>query len=187
MDQGLPIDDEKDFLTEAVFAGVHLYQTTQTAQTQGHAAQHLATKEVWDAASPEFKSSLEPLISGAEGVQALLSLPTWFSSLLEQIQALPRQQQGQHIGVIVTKPPETVLIIVPSADTGRWALFDSHSRPQLGIHGSYLVTATSHEPITARLVDLFPGLPSEGNDDAVSIWHMMYNTVEATPFVRKCV
>jgi hypothetical protein len=80
---------------------------------------------------------------------------------------------------MVIIPPETI-------QTSQWALFDSHSRPQLSIDGSYLLTAPSSDAILNHLRILFPALTDGGVlGDEESIWTMMYNSIEANVFVRK--
>ena len=89
-----------------------------------------------------------------------------------------------NIGIIITKPPETVCVILPpisvpvsvsaanvvgselssSTSTGKYYLFDPHARPQLGLDGAYLVSTDFEVDILQRLDDLFPPLPADDDD-----------------------
>lgn len=98
-----------------------------------------------------------------------------------------------NIGIIITKPPETICIILPpisslpvsvSADngvrselsspsTGKYYLFDPHARPQLGLDGAYLVSSDFEEDILQRLDDLFPPLPADDyfSEEGAGFYH----------------
>ena len=93
----------------------------------------------------------------------------------------------RHIGVVITKPPETICLILPplSSPAGKWLLFDSHSRPHLGLDNSYLVIADDEGTILRRLDELFPPFALDQDDpDALQI-QLMYNTFESYFFQRK--
>lgn len=154
---------------------------------------------------PELSSKLVKI--GDEPLQGLVSDSTSFEKLFDRIEKLsPNNHKA--IGVIITKPPETVLVVLPPAALtnatttattiapstttttsqrttstfrGPYAFFDSHSRPQLGLDGSYLVETRELEEIINRLKDIF----SAEVDSSDSYYSMMYNTFEGTAFQLK--
>lgn len=189
LDEGLPIDQEKETLTDAVFTGIQMYSTTK--QQIATSVAHFTVNEVWETI-PALQQDLN---TTGDGLQSLLTTPTCFQDLFNQIKTLSALSETQYTGVILTKPPETILVIIPPNSTNqssnslhekRWCLFDSHSRPQLGINGSYLMTASDPNVIIDHLKTLFPPLRDTGNAfEQDSIWTMMYNSIEANSFVRR--
>lgn len=110
---------------------------------------------------------------------------------------------GKYIGLIITKPPETVCLLLPpietiettpagtntTASSSRYVFFDSHSRPQLGFYGSYLVASSRQEDIVRRLQSIFIPLPVDDVDEVgmdelgwnyIYNMQMMYNMFEAS-------
>lgn len=107
---------------------------------------------------------------------------------------------GKYIGLIITKPPETVCLLLPPIETtpagsntvassSRYVFFDSHSRPQLGFYGSYLVSSSRQEDIVKRLQSVFIPLPVDDVDEVgmdelgwnyIYNMQMMYNMFEAS-------
>lgn len=79
------------------------------------------------------------------------------------------------VGIVITKPPETVAVLI-SAD--KCYFFDSHSRPEYGIDGAYLVSCTDIEGVVNRLCLVFPPMESTGD----SMMDMMYGSFEASAF-----
>jgi len=105
------------------------------------------------------------------------------------------QNNTLYIGIIITKPPETVCVLLPprglsttspqSNETPlQYHLFDPHSRPQLGLDTAYMVSSTSEEDIIDRLERLLPPLPSDdfggGYESGTNWGAMMYNMFECT-------
>jgi len=102
--------------------------------------------------------------------------------------------EGKYIGLIITKPPETVCVLLPPmeatpASSSRYVFFDSHSRPQLGFYGSYLVASTRQEDVVRRLQSIFIPLPVDDVDEVgmdelgwnyIYNMQMMYNMFEAS-------
>ena len=147
--------------------------------------------------SPDLNSKLTKIDQENKlPLQGLLTQPAPFELLLDKVVTL-NQNRHKAIGVIITKPPETVVVILPAADSGetsgnrnRYALFDSHSRPQLGIEGSYLVETSQRAEIINRLHDIFPlqeqsfGTEMESSmmDENESFMTQMYATFEGSAF-----
>jgi len=76
----------------------------------------------------------------------------------------------------------------------QYAFFDSHSRPQLGFTGSYLVVSKSQEDIVRRLQSIFIHIPVDDVDEVgmdelgwnyIYNMQMMYNMFEASVFQLK--
>lgn len=79
------------------------------------------------------------------------------------------------IGVVITKPPETIAVLI---SRGSFFFFDSHSRPQLGIEGAYLVECDGIEGLVHRILLVFHTMECSGDD----MIDMMYNLFEGTTF-----
>lgn len=90
----------------------------------------------------------------------------------------------RHIGIVMTKPPETVCLVIAVEDAHKHEnyLFDSHSRPQLGLQNGYLLKG-KQSVLVEHLTALFPYVCVD--DDVQSIQNIMYNTFEYTIFVCK--
>ena len=76
---------------------------------------------------------------------------------------------------MITKPPETVSVIISRE---KCYFFDSHSRPQIGIEGAYLVSCDDVEGLVRRIMLVFPAMESTGD----TMMDMMYNSFEGTIF-----
>jgi len=86
-------------------------------------------------------------------------------------------EHSSAIGMVVTKPPETVCIVLH--ENGQDLLmFDSHSRPSLGFSGANVLKTKSTDAVLHFLVRTFPHFPCD--EEAVSL---MYNCFECTFFV----
>ena len=81
------------------------------------------------------------------------------------------------VGIVITKPPESVAVVIDPIKS-IYYLFDSHSRPQLGIDGAYLIACDSTESISKRLSLIFPAIDSTDG----TMMEMMYNSFEGTLF-----
>lgn len=89
----------------------------------------------------------------------------------------------KYIAVVVTKPPETVCVLLPptSAPPGsKFIFFDSHSRPQFGYSGAYMVLCNDEMGLVSRLQAVFPSLAMEGGGE--DYMQMMYNMFEGSVF-----
>jgi hypothetical protein len=158
-------------LTECIYLGVGKF-----SELNSGALNHVAVDELGNAFFDQIHTE-------GEVFQGLITVPGAFQSLFEE--AENRCPKGQYIGVIVTKPPETVCLIIPSRRSSssseqKYFLFDSHSRPEQGINGSYLVVSNSRESIISRLERLFPTLDGMDSDDTFSY---MYNMFEGNFFI----
>ncbi len=161
-------------LQNALVEGVVKYnELNSTGDTR-----HFSVEEL----QPLFSDSLVPL-NTAQGVTTDKDA---FRNLLQS--AANYTAAGNYIGIVITKPPETVCIVIPT-DTSipityqsmRYALFDSHARPQYGFDGAYLLLSDTEGEVIDHLMRLFPGLEGGGG----SVYEMMYNMFEATIFSLK--
>lgn len=141
-------------------------------------AKHFSAEELL----PIFSDSLA-VLGNTQGVTTDASA---FRQLFKNV--FSREKVGNYVGIVITKPPETVCILVPtesatsSSDSAlQYALFDSHARPQYGYSGAYLLLSYAEEEIIQHLQMLFPGL-TEGEG---SVYEMMYNMFDATTFSLK--
>lgn len=156
-----------------------------------HGAQnisHLSVEEFYSA-SIDLKTKIHKI---GESFQGLLTRRNAFTEMIntarENVANTPNSRH-KNIGLIITKPPETVCITIPPLDsvTGEatYSFFDSHSRPQHGITGSYLVTSTDIDSILLRLNAIFPECSDAlDSGDQDSYMQMMYLTFECTVFQR---
>ena len=137
---------------------------------------------------PTIKTSIDKL---GDSFQLLLTESDCFHTLFEQSYHLCTHERTQHyIAIIITKPPETIVVFLPPKinttdlnipNTLPYYLFDSHSRPSLGIDGSYMVKTKTLESLIQRLKTLFPPLESDvGEEDNYMTW--MYNSIEGVVY-----
>ena len=164
---------EASELGDVVRAGVLHYQSLPSAMRN-----HLAIDELGTYMTEDLH---------CKGVlQGLLSTRNHFEDLFEQARAC--SNPTDHIGIIITKPPETVCVILPPvscpAHLKKYILFDSHSRPQLGLSGSYLYLSENQVDIVRRLEGLFTPLPMERGSEA-DFMQQMYNMFDGSVFQSK--
>ncbi len=162
---------DADSLSDCVFNGIIRFNEINPTQS------HMAVDEL----GASFFNSARQL---GDIFQGILTDSRAFSNLIEC--AWSRAADDQYLGIVLTKPPETVAIILPPKNQRnnpafKYYLFDSHSRPQYGYEGSYLAIADSMDDLVRRLKQLFPAMVMEEDLDAN--YAMMYNMFEATIFV----
>ena len=98
---------------------------------------------------------------------------------------------NSYIAVIITKPPETILVIIPPMmntthiiSSPTYILLDSHPRPQqLAPHyptGSYALFHSNLSSLVASVKEIFP-VTDLGND-VPEMMAMMYNSFDVYPF-----
>lgn len=160
-------------MTQIVTQGVNIFRTT----TFGRSVEHLAVDEL----GPRFFIDVHNLEAGF--YQGLLSNSSAFHEMIRcaKVAADPTK----HIGIIITKPPETVAIIIPPelhGREGKYYFFDSHSRPQDGFQNAYLIASNKEDSIIRKLKQIFPVIDLGMSDDYMS---MMYNMFEASAFQLK--
>lgn len=154
------------FLGDGVVQGIELYGALRGKGDGG--PEHSSVEELLEACSrgtdPRSRnvaSALEPL--DASPRQGILSdstdHPMGLEAMLSQCQADGAVCGGGYVAVVLTKPPETVLVLLPPLggqgppSSMRYVLLDSHPRPrQLAPHFPAGSNALFH-PSLASLVD----------------------------------
>ena len=94
----------------------------------------------------------------------------------------------KYLSIIITKPPETIAVFLPilpkiidNTNNITMFFFDSHSRPELDIHGSYILKCYSLQEVIQIIKKKFPPLESNAEDENYMTW--MYNSFECTAFI----
>lgn len=156
-------------LSDCVISGVMKFNELHSSSSEH---QHLAVDELGN-------SFFQSIRGFGEVFQGLLTNRGAFEELIEE--ARNRCGRRRHIGVVVTKPPETIALVVSGRDNveQQFFFFDSHSRPEQGFEGSYLVITNDVRKIVERLNRIFPSLAGTDPDNAYSY---MYNMFEASFF-----
>jgi hypothetical protein len=185
LDKNVVINDPV-FLSDAIISGVMEYSSV----SQFSNVEHMSVEDLWGL-SPDMKTKITKV---GESFQGLLTDENVFEKLITKVKEVALSfsaLEGKHLGILLTKPPETVTIIIPPVTTvlgnsSKYAFFDSHSRPEYGIDGSYLVTSSTVDTILNRLNTIFPVNNEFDLDGEVdSYMKMLYTTFEATIFQSK--
>ena len=183
------LNNLESLLADATFSGIARYSSVNVDP----AVKAHMTVEEFLLQTQEISKNLRK-IDGPN--QALLTDPNSFQDMfvemvnnaLTSVPSTSSTSSVEYLSIIITKPPETVVVFLPivrnvTDDTNnqKYYFFDSHSRPELNIHGSYLVTSKSLNQIVKRLKMIFPPLVSSNEDENYMTW--MYNSFEGTSFV----
>lgn len=160
-----------DQLGEVVIKGVVRY--SQQVSKQGI---HMSVDEL----PGGFFANVKLLPGGIH--QGVLTENNAVRNLLAHAQSI--SDPTKYVGIIVTKPPETICVILPPASNGgvsdRYMIFDSHSRPQDGLEGSYLYITHDMETLIHKLHHIFPSFPESIFQDGFMA--SMYNMFEGSVF-----
>lgn len=183
------LNNLESLLAEATFSGIARYSSINIDPS---IKAHMTVEEFLLQAQEVSKNLRK--IDGPN--QALLTDSNSFHDMLVEmvnnaLTSVPSNSSVEYLSIIITKPPETVVVFVPiirnltdETNNQKYYFYDSHSRPELNIHGSYLVTAKSLDSIVRRLKRIFPPLISSNEDENYMTW--MYNSFEGTSFVLAC-
>lgn len=170
-------------MTDAIMAGVHQLSQFSVAGSE-EATRHWSCEEFMNAV-PTLKSTLIDMST----TQGVLTDRRAFISMCEQAREFASGRGGgeKYVGVIVTKPPETVCVFIPPAHSRlNYYLYDPHSRPHQGLNGSYIFETDKVDELVKRLQMLFPPLPMDdmgfGGGEA-DLMSMMYNSFDASFFM----
>lgn len=169
------------FLSDAIISGVTNYSD---AMNGSNVTVHSSADELWERS---LGCLLQQQMSKiGESFQGLLTEENAFQKMISKVKEMRDIDPEKHIGVIITKPPETVCIIIPplnSQISSANAFFDSHSRPEYKINGSYLVTSNNVDSILFRLNLIFPpnAIDFDVND---TYMRMLYTSFESSVFQR---
>jgi hypothetical protein len=163
-------------LSETIFNGI--MKLNEIHLSSGGSLHHLS---IDDLGKSFFDSSIIQ-VSREVIHQGLLTDPNCYQKLFTEARNRS-SETSEYVGIILTKPPETI-IIPKRTEHGKYFLFDSHPRPEQGLHGSYLIMTTNPKSLLQRLNRIFPslsGMPGEGSN----FFADMYNMFEGSFFVVK--
>eukprot|EP00903_Cladosiphon_okamuranus_P019154 g17617.t3 len=159
-----------------VTVGVSKYEAVAAAGTLS--VEHTSVAEIL-ANVARFRDALQP--ATAQGThQGMLGSDNSIASVLREIGGA-RQEKNKPVAVAITKPPETVVCFLPperntetAGAPSSWLLFDSHSRPQLGLAGASVRSFGGEDALIEALNDTFPSIDL-GAEDSSSVMASMYN------------
>ena len=217
-----PDDDDDDdiidsaFLSNSIREGIQMYSDIKSKSSGG--AEHSSVEELLNACNSNNGNN-----GAGSGSGNVNSTSVKIASSMKQFDHSPRQgilsnspdnpmgletilsqcredaaNRQSHIAVVITKPPETVLVILPppieighyhssSSQTSSYILLDSHPRPQqLSPHrpsGSYALFHPSLASLVASVKQIFP--VTDLGSDVPEMMAMMYNTFDVYPFQYK--
>ena len=112
-------------------------------------------------------------------LQGMLTNPQWFESMIEQVHATANP--SKMVGLVLTKPPESILVVLPSRTPPEagYIIFDSHARAHLGRDGAYALRCSTAGAAAAALREIFPVVDLGGDEDFQS---SIYSMIEGTSF-----
>jgi hypothetical protein len=169
--------DNVERLSDVVVNSIQIYNSFSSNENK-----HFAVDELLSI----FPETIKQIGNSFEG---LLTERNAFENLFANVRNIA--ENNKYIGVIITKPPETVCVILPpknSSGTNLFLMFDSHSRPQFQLENSSLLTAKLLDCMIQKLERIFTPLPIDSDEDfgaAENLAQMMYNMFEATVFQLK--
>ena len=178
---------DASFLQEVLLQGIDLHKTVSISHGGSKEDSHTGVEDVLKSASDVMGG-----LRVVDSLQGTTLSEDSFDSLLMRINTSSSVNRSKFCGIVLTKPPETVALILCSAEEGKtsssssssspppphYVLFDSHSRPQLGISGAYLLSSADFSGVKTQLQKLFP--PSSSNLIEMSLMEEMYASYEAT-------
>ena len=178
----------EDFLAEALRAGTELHGRCLAA---GGSVEHLSAEEVL--ASPASLEGLVSLSKVGDVRQGILSregnggaLGLGMRSVLSRCREEADVAGGGWAAAVLTKSPETVLLLLPGALGGEYLLVDSHPRSQLPEttgKGAYVMAHATELDLAGTLEELFPA--TDLGPDVPELMAAMYNSFDAYLFVAK--
>ena len=151
-----------------------------------------ATESLWSSVKKVSVSDSAGSNSFSEPLQRNLSDSDAIASIFRALRSSTSVDTSKYIGIVLTKPPETIMVILPPPDTppsitnsdAVYFLFDSHSRPSMGIEGAYFYTTTNEREFIERLKMCFPVVDMRLEDCSAdgSLLAELYNTIEANAY-----
>jgi len=157
-----------ELLEQSIIKGVETYNERHATPSAPENVEHSSPEEAM-IHFPEIEWVDETVLQGIMGGSPEMGLLPLLSSL---------QHDREHMAVVITKPPETVLALLPPSqeDTtlNNFLLMDSHPRSFIaGGNGSYIQTHASLQDLVNSLERIFP--PVQLGDDSLNI---MYNSFD---------
>ena len=189
-------------LTTSINEGIQLYSNLIANNNSNGGAEHSSVEDLLNACSTllgnnNIISKLKMLPNSPR--QGILSSNNDHHNNMMSLEALLAQcqmdaatvtEKQAYIAVVITKPPETILVILPntastaSTNSNKFILIDSHPRPQqLSPHHptrSYALFHPTLSSLVSSLKELFP--VTELGDDVPELMQMMYNSFDVYPF-----
>lgn len=158
-----------DTLSDIIIKGIELYGTIESRYSE-----HTSVEEVYNACA------LDSIIPIDNTIQSPLSQEV-FQTLINYAITARNKIGVKCVGVVITKPPESICMFLSIKDDGstEYMILDSHHRPQLGIEGGYFYVTTDAKDVIEKLRSLFPPLEL---DAGASVFEQMYNMLEYSLF-----
>ena len=189
---GAEVNNEQS-LTSCLFDGVamhaHLLAAARSSSSSS-VVEHMGVDDVMSdlvAMDHSICRRIRKVESAA--CQGLLAPTVWrdtvFKLAVESVKtSFP---SARHVGIVITKPPETVCVIVPidrGGDNTQCLLFDSHPRGYCSsvsrdLRGAYTILSSCEDIIT-HLNFIFSPMPGT----AFSVVESMYNMYDCAFFVE---
>lgn len=185
-----------EFLSNSVQEGIRLYSAFRGSSANG--MEHSSVEELLTAFSASADNNSNPTARKISASlkqfnfsprQGILSNstdnPMCLETVLSQCQSDAMDPQS-YIAIVITKPPETILVLLPprSQSQAMYILLDSHPRPQqLLPHcptGSYALFHPTLSSLVSSIKQIFP--VTELGNDVPEMMAMMYNSFDAYPF-----
>jgi hypothetical protein len=175
LSSGETISVSSELLENMIDMGVAAYQQLPVSGTN---VEHLSAEEVLQSKAIEQFKSLVLMEGGVR--QGVLSgqaanHPLGLGAILQECLS-----PDTWVAALITKPPETVVVLLPptSQASGEYILLDSHPRPGLS-HGSYARIHASLEDLVQSLQAIYP--VTELGNDIPEMMAMMYNSFDVYP------
>lgn len=186
---------DSEFLSSSIKDGIGLYTALVGNRKSDDGVEHISVEEILTACENDSSSSsnsddctLKQIMSLLEQTdepqQGILSYKSDHPFGLEAI-LYSCQDKHSYRAVVITKPPETVLVLLPPHfTTPTYILLDSHPRTNLlSPHypfGSYALIHSTLSDLVASLKQIFP--VTELGDDVAEMFTMMYNSFDVYQF-----
>jgi hypothetical protein len=189
---------DSEFLSSSIKDGIALHTALVGNRKSDDGVEHTSVEEILhlcendnssssnNSGDGTFKQMISMLEQTDEPQQGILSSKSDHPFGLEAI-LYSCQDKDSFIAVVITKPPETVLCLLPPHFTSpTYILLDSHPRTNLlSPHypsGSYALIHSTLSDLVASLKQIFP--VTELGDDVAEMFTMMYNSFDVYQF--KC-
>ena len=158
-----------EILNDIIIKGIELYGTIESQHIE-----HTSVEEVCNACA------IDTLIPIEATIQSPLNVGV-FETLINYAITAGNKIGVKCVGVVITKPPESICMVVflKSDGTTEFMICDSHNRPQFGIEGGYFYVTTNTNDVIEKLRSLFPPLQL---DAGASVFEQMYNMLEYSLF-----
>jgi len=174
-------------LSDSIKQGLQMYNELQ--KNDNFNVEHLSVEDILRLPIPRSTFSSLHLLPNSPR-QGILSSssdnPIGLHYILSACQSDANNDQS-YIAVIITKPPETVLVLLPASNVPseqNYVLLDSHPRPnQFPPHyptGSFALFHSSLHSLVRSLEEIFPVV--DLGSDVNEMMAMMYNSFDVYPF-----